>query len=201
MKYSKLLSISIFLLFNQFNHIDAKSFIGLKANQTLKTFSIFEFRKSFYLNTDTAVAIQRKPKIDLAYRLESTDGVHAQRNIVFRVNNGSFEEIGWYGKPIRPYLKTDPEAYAQFLKYHRSRCATTFFLITTIGGLAAIGYSVIAGNSDDFVPPGGFVFGISFCAGYISSVIAMKHLHKAVRIYNQNEGYGYTDGLEKHRRE
>lgn len=140
--------------------------------------------------------IKTNPKILLYKGLSRGGDGKAHFSIVgFKLEGKTPVEFHHVMRELKQYIKNDHKA---FRLYRRAR----FYDVTSTVACAFIFIPLLALAASN---PGidaslGLPLGISafsICTFAVTKIISNKSLRKSVKVYNQNAGYGYINGLEE----
>lgn len=153
------------------------------------------------VRSDTSY-VNTRPKISLTYSYNYTysngSGKTSKKITHYFLDHNSMSplEIGFLNKNVGSFLKMDPLANKHYKNFKTCSIVSKGFQVIALGGLIGVGAG-IATEHDEIMTASLIALVPSFAIAWIVNSSGQKQFKTSVKVYNQNAGYGYVNGLEK----
>lgn len=187
---------------NLFYFIFSQSFICFPQSDSTKTIPDNINSATVVLVRSDTSYVNTRPKISLAYSNNYTysngSGKTSRKLTHYYLDQNTISplEIGFLNKNVGSFLKMDPLANKHYENFKTCSIVSKGFQVIALGGLIGVGAG-IATENDEIMTASLIALVPSFAIAWIVNSSGQKQFKTSVKVYNQNAGYGYVNGLEK----
>jgi|GEM_PF-4224544 len=170
-----------------------------QTDTTANLTNVDSFSTSIQIDTNK---INLKPKISLAYSItynySNGSGRTSRKLTHYYLDQNTISplEIGFLNKNVGSFLKMDPLANKHYKNFKTCSIISKGFQVIALGGLIGVGAG-IATENDEIMTASLIALVPSFAIAWVVNSAGQKQFKTSVKVYNQNAGYGYVNGLEK----